>query len=75
MQYVIFFTILIFLIGISSWISSMSEIPPDVKKNLSPNDIELINNELQQRRWWGLLLILISMFFVMIYLSVFFNRY
>ena len=68
MQYLVFFTVLIFISGLSSWISGTAEMTPEVRKNLPPEDIESIHEELKQRRYWGQLLMIISMFPVMIYL-------
>lgn len=71
MQYLVFFTVLIFIAGLSSWISSLNEIAADVRKNMPPHDIEAIHEELKQRRYWGQLLMLLSMFPVMTYLCVY----
>ena len=60
--------ILIFICGVVSLISSSSELSPEVRKNLPPEDIEAIYAELQARQYWGLLLIVISMFPFMVYL-------
>lgn len=68
MQYLIFFTVLMFISGLSSWISGQSELTPEVRKNLPPEDIETIYEELKQRRYWGQLLMVLAMFPVMIYL-------
>jgi hypothetical protein len=67
-QYLVFFTVLIFISGLSSWISGTAEMTPEVRKNLPPEDIESIHEELKQRRYWGQLLMIISMFPVMTYL-------
>ena len=72
MKYLIFFTPLIFISGLISYISSNSEINPDVRKNLAPEDIESITRELTARAEWGVLLMLIAMFPVMIYLCLFY---
>lgn len=71
MQYLVFFTVLIFIAGLSSWISGLSEMTADVRKNMPPEDIESIYEELKQRRYWGQLLMLLSMFPVMTYLCVY----
>jgi hypothetical protein len=60
--------ILVFICGVISLISSSSDLTPEVRKNLPPEDIEMIYAELQARQYWGLLLIVISMFPLMIYL-------
>jgi hypothetical protein len=67
-QYIVFFTVLIFISGLTSYISSLSELTPEVRKNLPPEDIELIYEELKHRRYWGQLLMVLAMFPVMIYL-------
>ena len=68
MQYIVFFTVLIFISGLTSWISGQSELTAEVRKNLDPEDIEMIYEELKHRRNWGLLLMVIAMFPFMIYL-------
>lgn len=70
-MYFAFFVAVIMVYGITTWISSKSEMPPEVRKNLPPEDIELIHNELQARGHWGLLLILIAMFPIMFYLCLY----
>ena len=62
MQYIVFFTVLIFIFGLTSWISGQSELTAEVRKNLDPEDIEMIYEELKHRRNWGLLLMVIAMF-------------
>ena len=42
MQYIVFFTVLIFIFGLTSWISGQSELTAEVRKNLDPEDIEMI---------------------------------
>jgi hypothetical protein len=69
-MYVTFFTALIFIAGLSSWISGNAEMTADVRKNLPPEDIESIYEELKQRRYWGQLLMVLAMFPVMIYLCL-----
>ena len=68
MQYIVFFTVLIFIFGLTSWISGQSELTAEVRKNLDPEDIEMIYEELKHRRNWGLLLMVIAMFPFMTYL-------
>lgn len=51
-----------------SFVSSQAQLTPEVRKNLPPEEIELIYEELQARKYWGLLLIIIAMFPTMIYL-------
>ena len=70
MSYSVFFTLLIFTAGLSSWVSGNTEMTADVRKNLPPEDIEQIYEELKQRRHWGQLLMVLSMFPVMIYLCL-----
>jgi uncharacterized membrane protein len=71
MEFLVYFTLLTFLAGFSSWVSGNAELTADVRKNLPPEDIEQIYEELKHRRNWGLLLMVIAMFPVMIYLSVY----
>jgi hypothetical protein len=68
MEFLVVFTLLVFTAGLSSWVSGNSEMTSDVRKNLPPEDIEAIYEELKQRRHWGQLLMVLSMFPVMIYL-------
>lgn len=68
MIYVVVFTVLIFISGLTSFISSLAELTPEVRKNMPPEDIETIYEELKHRRQWGQLLLIISMFPVMTYL-------
>jgi len=64
-----YYIVLVILIcGLISWISSQTQLTPEVRKNLPPEEIELIHEELQVRKYWGLLLIIIAMFPIMIYL-------
>ena len=71
-MYIAFFTILIFISGLSSWISGQSELTAEVRKNLPPEDIETIYEELKHRRYWGQLLMILSMFPFMTYLIYYF---
>lgn len=63
-----YIVLLIFICGLVSWISSQTQLTPEVRKNLPPENIELIQEELLARKHWGLLLIIIAMFPTMIYL-------
>jgi hypothetical protein len=69
-MYVVFFILLIFISGLTSYISSLTELTPEVRKNMPPEDIETIYEELKQRRYWGQLLMVLAMFPVMIYLCL-----
>lgn len=67
----IYFTalvLIIFIYGIIIWFSSTTELSPDVRKNMPPEDIEMIHEELQWRGHVGLLMIMISLFPIMTYL-------
>jgi|DEB19_MinimDraft_3_1074340.scaffolds.fasta_scaffold05289_2 hypothetical protein len=68
MIYVTVLTVIIFVYGIIIWISGQTELAPDVRKNLPPEAIESIYEELQYRCLVGLLMMVISMFPVMTYL-------
>ena len=70
MIYVAVLTAIIFVYGIIIWISGQTELAPDVRKNLAPEDVESIYEELQYRCLVGLLLMLVSMFPLMIYLCL-----
>lgn len=63
---------IVFVYGVIIWISGQTELTPEVRKNLPPEAIESIYEELQQRCLVGLLMIVISMFPVMTYLWVYF---
>lgn len=72
MIYVAVITAIVFVYGMIIWISGQTELTPEVRKNLPPEAIESIYEELQQRCLVGLLMIVISMFPVMTYLWVYF---
>ena len=69
-MYVAIFTAIVFIYGMIIWISGQTELAPDVRKNLAPEDVEAIYEELQYRCLVGLLLMLLSMFPLMIYLCL-----
>ena len=69
-MYVAVLTALVFVYGLIIWISGQTELVPDVRKNLPPEAIESIYEELQYRCIVGLLMMVISMFPVMIYLCL-----
>lgn len=71
MIYVAVLTAIVFVYGLIIWISGQSELAPDVRKNLPPESIELIYEELQYRCLVGLIMMVISMFPVMTYLCVY----
>ena len=71
-MYVAVLTALVFVYGLIIWISGQTELVPDVRKNLPPEAIESIYEELQYRCLVGLLMMVISMFPVMTYLLVYF---
>ena len=71
MIYFWFVVAVIFVFGISTVISAQAELAPDVRKNLPPEQIEIIQTELDARELWGVLLILIALFPVMIYLCLY----
>jgi hypothetical protein len=71
MIYIAVLTVILFVYGLIIWISGQSELAPDVRKNLPPEAIELIYEELQYRCLVGLIMIVISMFPIMTYLCVY----
>jgi hypothetical protein len=71
MIYVAVLTAIVFVYGLIIWISGQAELSPDVRKNLAPEDVELIYEELQYRCLVGLIMMVISMFPVMTYLCVY----
>jgi len=70
MLYFWFVVAVIFVYGIVITISSQAQLTPEVRKNLPPEDIESIQSELDARELWGVLLILIALFPVMIVLGL-----
>jgi len=72
MTYVTALIVILFVYGFIILISGSAELTPDVRKNLPPEDIESINEELQWRRQVGLLMILVSLFPIMTYLCFYF---
>lgn len=68
MMYFATLVAIVFFYGVIISISGMTELTADVRKNLPPEDIESINEELQWRRQVGLLMILTSLFPIMTYL-------
>ena len=68
MIYIAVLTAIVFVYGLIIWISGQAELSPDVRKNLAPEDVELIYEELQYRCLVGLIMMVISMFPVMTYL-------
>ena len=70
MIYFWFVVAVIFVYGVGITISSQSRLTLEVRKNLSPQDIEIIETELDARELWGVLLILIALFPVMIVLGL-----
>ena len=71
MIYIAVLTAIVFVYGLIIWISGQAELSPDVRKNLAPEDVELIYEELQYRCLVGLIMMVISMFPVMTYLCVY----
>jgi hypothetical protein len=70
MLYFWFVVAVVFVFGISTVISAQAKIAPEVRKNLPPEQIEIIQTELDARELWGVLLVLIAMFPVMIFLCL-----
>jgi len=68
MMYFAALVAMIFFYGVIISISGTSELTAEVRKNMPPEDIETIYEELKWRRQVGLLMILISMFPIMTYL-------
>ena len=71
MIYVTVITVLLFVYGMIIWISGQAELAPDVRKNMPPEDIETISEELQWRCLVGLIMMVVSMFPIMTYLCVY----
>lgn len=72
MLYFWFVVAVVFVSGVSTVISAQAKLTPEVRKNLPPEDIELIQSELDARELWGVLLVLIALFPVMIFLCLFY---
>lgn len=68
MMYFAALVAIVFVYGVIIWISGQTELLPDVRKNLPPESIETIYEELKWRSQVGLLMILITMFPIMTYL-------
>ena len=69
-MYIAVTTAIVFVYGLIIWISGQTELAPDVRKNLPPETIESIHEELQYRCLVGLLMMVVSMFPIMIYLCL-----
>lgn len=68
MMYLAALVAIVFFYGIVIAISGTAELSTDVRKNMPPEDIETIYEELKWRRQIGLLMILITQFPIMTYL-------
>lgn len=68
MMYLAALVAIVFFYGIVIAISGTAELSTDVRKNMPPEDIETIYEELKWRRQIGLLMILITQFPLMTYL-------
>ena len=71
MMYFAALVAIVFVYGVIIWISGQTELTPDVRKNMPPEDIETITEELKYRSQVGLLMIVITMFPIMTYLCVY----
>ena len=71
MMYLAALVAIVFFYGIVIAISGTAELSADVRKNMPPEDIETIHEELKWRRQIGLLMILITQFPIMTYLCVY----
>lgn len=67
-MYIAVLTAIVFVYGLIIWISGQTELAPDVRKNLPPEAIESIYEELQYRCLVGLIMMVVSMFPIMTYL-------
>jgi len=68
MMYLAALVAIVFFYGVVIAISGTAELSADVRKNMPPEDIETIYEELKWRRQIGLLMILITQFPIMTYL-------
>ena len=68
MMYLAALVAIVFFYGVVIAISGTAELSTDVRKNMPPEDIETIYEELKWRRQIGLLMILITQFPLMTYL-------
>lgn len=68
MMYLAALVAIVFFYGIVIAISGTAELSTEVRKNMPPEDIETIYEELKWRRQIGLLMILITQFPIMTYL-------
>lgn len=63
-------TLVLFAAAICCYVSAAHEITPEVRKNLPPEHIESIMQELQTRRHCAHLLLLLALFPSMFFLTV-----
>lgn len=68
MMYFAALVAIVFFYGLVILISGSTELTADVRKNLPPEDIEAIHEELKWRRQVGVLMLLITQFPIMTYL-------
>lgn len=63
-----YLTVVLFIIGSIFVFSSIYTMPTDVRNSLSPQDIEIIDEELKSRRYVGQIILMIACLITSFYL-------
>ena len=63
---------IITVLGIILFFTGFSELPKQVRQNISPEEIELFEQEMTHRQIWGLLLLAIPTLVLLVYLIFYF---
>jgi len=64
----LYLVIILFIIGIISIFSSIYTMPAEVRNSLSPQDIEIIDEELKSRKYIGQIFLMIACLITSFYL-------
>jgi hypothetical protein len=63
---------IITVLGLILFFTGFSELPKQVRQNISPEEIELFEQEMTHRQIWGLLLLAIPTLVLLVYLIFYF---
>jgi hypothetical protein len=63
---------IITVLGLILFFTGFSELPKQVRQNISPEEIELFEQEMTSRQIWGLLLLAIPTLVLLVYLIFYF---
>jgi hypothetical protein len=63
---------IITVLGLILFFTGFSELPKQVRQNISPEEIELYEQEMTHRQIWGLLLLTIPTLVLLVYLIFYF---